>query len=201
MIDWRKGLEEAYGLLIEAQADPDLAAPEWVERCDQWMDTYPPSKARAPDAVPCPKCADRMNLALRLRAIAADIAAAGINGFGNQVSDVADALERTDQPAVVMFDDRRDDPYLYPTEQTMSYQDAINAHFQQCLARGKEPDYPTWLLQAALDFLDCRDDSPNPIEAIREYLRTPDQQQDGCTSNDAGLVQPKSGTDIPTDKS
>jgi hypothetical protein len=106
-----------------------------------------------------------------------------------------------DQPAVVMFDDRRDDPYLYPTEQTMSYQDAINAHFQQCLARGKEPDYPTWLLQAALDFLDCRDDSPNPIEAIREYLRTPDQQQDGCTSNDAGLVQPKSGTDIPTDKS
>jgi hypothetical protein len=157
MIDWRKGLEEAYGLLIEAQADPDLAAPEWVERCDQWMDTYPPSKARAPDAVPCPKCADRMNLALRLRAIAADIAAAGINGFGNQVSDVADALERTDQPAA-------------------------------CVIHG-----PTRFVCAK-----CGTDV-TPNDDAKSYSTT--DQQAACTRIDAGLVQPNSGTDIPTDKS
>jgi hypothetical protein len=159
----------------------------------------------------CPECAGDRRDALaeieRLREALARIADkdawAAKYPFGNyeciaveSIGIARDALRATDQPAVVLFDDGRDDPYLYPTELTMSYQDAINAHFQQCFAQGKEPDLSDRLLQATLDFLDCRDDSPNPIEAIREYLRTADQQA-ACTRIDAGLVQPNSGTSVP----
>lgn len=46
----REAVVEAYNLLMEAAPDTEMAWPEWIERCDIWMDKYPPSKIRTADS-------------------------------------------------------------------------------------------------------------------------------------------------------